>query len=528
MKRYISLLIALVLLVSMFALPTFAFAEGDPEESEEPARDVGFSTAAFAQYVIEENKGLYVNMSEDFKLNQDWLKDEAKVHALFTGDINYLVLPEERTEFEDDEEKYTITYSNGQPEEDDEDEAEATPVADEYYAGQHVTLKGASTFTAEDGYEFVGWLVKVQYNGTDSDNEEQLLYRAGDQFVMPEHDIEVVAYWYQKEVADETAPDDEAQATAEEEKLEFTYPKNDIIYLEYITPSDDPRDGENWQRIALSSNLKLQSSGWWMFRYAVADGENGDITDDDAVLTVYDTEEFKEAIKTENGGVFSWELFCLKRYAVDSSHPELALSEAMKNKQEDGLTVGVAYAVSTALTITDSSTTTTTYKVYRHSGDGAENEFGDGWVEIYDSSATTDKVLEGGELYISSTGVITPISSDVTVSGLYRYKIVYSVKDAEGYFGVVEENGTTEYHPVLLLGVHYSTEDEQTLKRMEAWKIALFVIAGLAAAGIVALLLIRPKRAVVGDARISALSENADKDNNVADASPDDKTDGKE
>ena len=89
-KRFISLLVALVLLVSMFALPTFALAqEPDTTEGEgdaEKARTVGFNTEAFEQYVVASNKGLYVEMGKDFKLKQDWLKSEEAVHAIFDGD----------------------------------------------------------------------------------------------------------------------------------------------------------------------------------------------------------------------------------------------------------------------------------------------------------------------------------------------------------------------------------------------------------------------------------------------------------
>ena len=556
-KRFFSLLVALVLLVSMFALPTLALAEEatTPDagaDETESARLLGFSAEKFAELVIAHNKGLYVEMGSEFTLNHtwtvlngegddaeevefDWLTDVETVKALFPG-INFQLLPDERDDDEigDDEEQYTITYNKGAHAAKDEDAdndseaAEEAAVTASYYSGKHVTLKAATTFEAEEGWEFIGWLVPVAYDGgaVEGDNavvidgNKYFLYRAGDQFVMPAHNVEVTAYWYPVESDDDA---DEAAATAEEAKLEFAYPLNDIICLEYCTPSDDPKD-EHWTRVAADDTIKLETAGWWMFRYVVIDGENGDVTDDDAVITPYNDKDFQNALL--NDGVYNWAAFTVKRYAVDTTHPEIALSESMKTKMEQGLTVGTSYTVSTSLTITDSSSTTVTYKVYRHSGDGAATADADGWVLIYDSTAE-NKVLEAGTDYIASNGAITPLASDViTVEGNYRYKIVYSVKDANGYFGVEAdaEGEAVEFHPTLLLSVHLSTEDVATQKKVEAWKIVLYVIAGLSAVGIVVLLLVKPKQAQAGDARVADSSA----DNGAAEASPDEQTEDKQ
>ncbi|MCH5160093.1 MAG: hypothetical protein J1F66_04505 [Clostridiales bacterium] len=548
MKRFISLLVALVLLVSMFALPMLALAEGndEPVESPEvPAREVKFSVEAFKKYIVDNNKGYFVEMGTEFKLNLSWvddededvvhelLKDEKAIHALFPGDLHYLVMPEERTDFEEDEEKLTITYKDGKDASSDAEGAETATVTDSYYAGQYVTLRTEDTFDAEEGYEFVGWLVSVTYDGNLlEEGEEPLLYRAGDQFVMPEEEFEIVAYWYQKEVDNDD--NSEAAATAEQEgKREFSYHVNDIICLEYCSPSDDPKN-ENWaSRVKADADISVKASGFWMFRFVVIDGEADDISDDDAVLTPYNTDEFKAARLRSDGvngeKVYHWEEFTLTRYAVDTSNPEIALSSSMKSKMENGLTVGATYSISTSLTITDSSNTTVTYKVYRQEAtNGAAKGDDDSWKLIYDSSLTSDeRVTEGYESYITASGTINPQSDDVTTEGNYRYKIVYSVKDANGYFGVAEsdeeENGFTEngeFHPTMYLGVELNDEGVATKKTIQTWKIILFVIAGLSAVGIVVLLFIKPKQEVVGDSRVSGV-DGAD-DGAADDTSTDD------
>ena len=519
-KRYVSLLIALVLLVSMFALPTLAFAqEADTDEVE--YRELGFNAGAFKEYVVAENLGFYVDMSDKFQLNQEWLKNETAVHALFDGQgdenkINYRVLPAEDEDIDDeDKAEFTVTYSLG----DHAKEGTSAPASVTYKATQHVTLPAASKVEAASGYKFGGWLVPVTYDGKDSQTEhgqENLLYRAGEQFSMPAKNIEVVANWIELPAAD---------SEEKEAEPEYFYPVDDIICLEYRTPTDDPKD-ENWTRVKASETISLQTSGWWMFRYVVVDGENGDVSDDDAVLTPYNDETFKNDRIVKDGSDneigYDWEYYCLKRWAVDNSQPEAALSSSMVTKMEDGLTAGVSYAIPTSLDITDASGTSVTYKVFRHSGDGVDKAEADGWVEIYDSKTG---VVEGYEKYITSSGTLNPLSEDVTTSGNYRYKIVYSVKDNSGFFakaknnslnGIVD-NETGEFHPVLLLGVHLSDDDLNTKQKMEIWKIILFVIAGLSAVGIVLLFVIKPKQAVDGDARIQAANganTNADASDN--------------
>ena len=550
-KRFISLLIALVLLVSMFALPTFALADEEtpdqPGVDEEKARELTFDPSVFAKYVIENNKGYFIEMSKEFKLNLSWtepaeeegkedivhkLLEEAQIlHELFGEDLHYLVLPSEdlMPDANVDHNKTVVVYKSVDPE---TEEATEKKDGDGYLEYKHVTLQASTYFEAPEGYVFAGWRTNVDYDGTILPEGKTVLYRAGDKFSMPyvnptykkdengedikdENGKKVVDKLGEIVIEAQWAP--EAKEGEEQPKPEYTYPKNDIICLEYCSPSGDPKD-DNWTRVEAGSEISIDASGFWMFRLVVIDGENGDITDDDAVITPYNSEDFRKSMLDENGEVYHWEKFTLTRYAVDTTNPEIALSSTMKTKMKDGLTVGTNYSISTSLTITDSSSAPATYVVYRQSAnDGAGKDSKDGWVKIYDS--TTKEVAKDAEAYITASGTINPQSNDVTTEGNYRYKIVYTVKDANGYFGVGaedDENGFTDesgFHPTLYLGVKPSSANDQAKKKMEVWKIILFVIAGLSAVGIVVLLFIKPT-----DAATSSSSVDADSD---ADASVD-------
>lgn len=86
MKKLVSLLIAVVLMMGCFALSAVAFAD-DPR--------VTVNEAKFAEYVVNGvNKNLHVEMNKDFTLDHEWTKDSAKVAEIFPG-INYKVTGDE-------------------------------------------------------------------------------------------------------------------------------------------------------------------------------------------------------------------------------------------------------------------------------------------------------------------------------------------------------------------------------------------------------------------------------------------------
>lgn len=389
MKKFVSLLIAFVLLVSMFATSVVAFAADDDAttpDGETEIREVGFDEEAFWAALDEANLDLFFEMSSTFMLSNDWLKDAETVQKVFPGIIYVL-------EEADDEE--------------DEYEPEATAEGDE----------------------------------EDTEGEEEV--------VTP----------------------------------------NDKIYIEYCRPSDDPRDSE-WQTCAVTSTFSMTSAGDWYFRYAVVDGAKASVKD----------YSFDSADVLARSSV-------LERNAKDTTNPVVDLSSSMKDKHDTGLTAGTNYTVSTSLTITDCSSTTTTYEVYKKVGKDVEGADSDGWILIYDSKTST--VTEGYEDSISTTGTIKPSDDDVT--GEYIYKIVYTVVDAYGNIGVRDSKLNTEYHPELLLKVNAAAADDNS--NVEIWKIVLYVIAGASAIGIIVLLCIKPKQEVA-DGRYNANATEDNKDEN--------------
>lgn len=242
--------------------------------------------------------------------------------------------------------------------------------------------------------------------------------------------------------------------------------KYDVISVETCSPSGDPKEEKDWTNRSVSSTFSMQTAGWWLFRYVVKDSEDNVIARSPVLV----------------------------RYAVDNAHPIVALSETLTKTQEDGLTAGTNYSVSTSLTVTDSSSTTTTYKIYRM----INNE----WTEIYDSVSNT--VKDEYKDYVTEGGTIKPVEADIKADKTPVYKVVYKVTDSEGYNGVNGEGATFE--PELLLFVKQAPATDKT-DPVDVWKIVLYVIAGLSAVGIIVLLCVKPKQKT--PAPVAA--DNADK-----------------
>ena len=184
----------------------------------------------------------------------------------------------------------------------------------------------------------------------------------------------------------------------------------------------------------------------------------------------------------------------------------------MKNKVDSGLVAGEGYTPSTSLDITDnnSSTVKVTYVISKLARKGATvyiydeatKEYTskklseDTWIKIYDSS-NSSWVHKDYTEFVNTSGRITPSANEITTEKIY--KITYSAKDPNGYFGIAgepEEGGAyEEAHPEMLLSVVAPKNTDDDGSKVEAWKIVLYVIAGLSAVGIVVLLCIKPKDA---------------------------------
>ena len=519
----------------MFAVTAVAFAEeqvGAPESGESNTSRVRFEHEKFKEYVFDKHPST-IEMSTSFMLDGTikdpfgdgekeivWYKDYAVLHAIFPG-INYIELKDEDIVSKDDEgfesaTKYKLTYKYDKPvAEENPDEAngaaekeDGTDV-EEYQATQHVKL--AKSPVAE-GYIFVGWTFQFEDDSAVEATEMKTAsnyFPAEFQFNMPATNVTVKANWVKKAVDDEKQED--------VGKIPELY-KNDVVYVLYTSsePKDDMKD---WERCSVEKTFSVTSISWWHFRFAVADGSKVSETDhtfdwdNDVLATSFDNVLTQIKAKEEKGEQFTpaeeKELlkqdYTLVSFSGDITRPIISLSSTMKNKQTEGLTVGTNYSISTALTIEDAgSRTTVTYQVYKWV-DGKE-------VLIYDSAKKTDKVTEGYEENISTSGVITPLEDDVKIDHDYVYRIVYSVVDDYGFFGIENEGDEVEFHPEMKLSVKEAVVEPTPITAVEAWKIVLYVIAGLSAVGIVVLLCIKPKQAVEADGRYTAKAEATEGD----------------
>ena len=491
-KKFLSLTIALMLLVSSFAFTAVAFAAGDGETA---ARTLTYNKAAFidAMERLDPDNLLYkFEMSETFMLSNNWLKDEELVKTIFGDQIRYHLLPDENENIEDQEEEFTLTYVYG------EEADKKSPSPEKHKESQHITLpkalkaksvKAADTDGEQEGDgegdvfvpEFLGWIVSYTV-----DQQPQVVenYRAEDKFAMPAADVTVTAKW----------------SSEDDDEFEFTYPVNDVIYVLYTEPTDGTKNDDDWNNCPVTDTLRMQDVGEWWFKYVVVDGEkasqSGYKFDKDDILPMIDSEG-KEALP-----------FVFQRYTADTLNPVVEISDSMQEKQKAGLVAGKGTQIgsSSCLVITDNSNavTTTTFKVYKKVGN-VEGAVG-GWLLVYDSE--TKDVTKGYENCISNDGVnctITPLQTDVSTEPVYR--VVFTVKDNEGFFGVAKEGDTEEYNPTLEFSVKLSDDDAKGKAKVEAWKIVLFVIAGLSAAGIVVVLCIKPKQTVKADARYNSTGD---------------------
>ena len=518
MKRFLSLFIALILVFSMFAVTSVAFAapEDDSDQTESTAShevtflangESGDATGTFKE-IFNQQKAT-IEMSKSFKINgsvkfngkdvECWYTDYEVLHAIFPG-INYVEVKDEDILGEDDEGyedvqtfkltyKYDFTGVEVKTEDDKEYEFPKEPNAKDYQATKVIKLDKAPNIP---GYVFAGWSLEFD-NDSAVDyaelKDQENRFRSGFEFNMPESDVTVTAHW-----------------VAEEEKEDVELYANDLIYVLY-TNSDAREDMKDWDRSLVTSSFSVTTSGWWMFRFAVADGiryaDNNNTLDwEKHILTttfqnVQDLIDGEEELDDET---FKSNNYTFVAYAEDTKAPEVSLSESLKDRQTSGLTVGTTYTISTSLDIEDASGYNVYYKVYKGVRDSNEAD----WTLIYDSK--TKEITEDYEKNISSSGVITPLEEDVKNN--YVYKIEYTVVDNCGFKGVNVED--KELNTVsMYLSVKMPVKTPGKISAIDAWKIVLYVIAGLSAVGIVVLLCIKPKQAEAADGRYNSSAKEA-------------------
>lgn len=234
--------------------------------------------------------------------------------------------------------------------------------------------------------------------------------------------------------------------------------KYDTITIEYYTPSKDRKeDGDT----STAGSVSFGTVGMWSFRYVVK--------------SYYDSTE-----KTGGDVLAKSELFHVN--IVDVNAPKVTVQTTKKNSAEsDGLTAGTSFSVksySYYFTATDTSSISYTYVIKKLIG-------GD-WKEIYNSVDKT--VADDYKDFVTAGGTITPTADDVSDEPVY--KIIYTIKDSNGYVANLSEDDAT-----LSLKVLAAKTTDTTTDGVSAWKIILYVIAGLSAVGIVVLLFVKPKQA---------------------------------
>lgn len=253
---------------------------------------------------------------------------------------------------------------------------------------------------------------------------------------------------------------------------------NDIVRLEYCT--GNTKYDDNWQKDVTNlkvgkggTSFELTLSGRVAFRYSVSYKATSDATEETKVYT---------------------DVFVL--YIVDRKAPVVEMGTTLTDKVATGLTVGSAYTVSTSsssIKVTDLSTTTTTYVINKRIN-GA-------YVQVYSSVDGLSEDYEGTDI---ASGTITPTADDVLTEATYQ--IIYTVTDAYGY---VSAPLVAEFK------VNAKASDVEEQAKVDVLKIVLYIIAGLSAAGIVVLLVIKPKQQA--PARIVYTETPASDDTNTQD-----------
>lgn len=447
MKKFFSLLIALALIISAFSVTAVAFAD---ETETVAATSISLSNSS-KTFVLGEKHEYSINVS----VKPDNATDKTVTFAMKNGAVAGITL---------DAEKGKLTIAE-----------------DCTAAGEHeITVTSNSDNTVKATFT-----LKLR-NKLDVD-ENKFLECIDDvnkeQFFAMSGEFKLGNEWMKVESGEGDDKTVSAQNVRDvfvgiDYKIEGEegYDKDhryDVISVESCSPSGDPKVESDWTSRSLTSTFSMRTSGWWLFRYVVKDSE-GNVLAKSPILT---------------------------RYAVDVDHPVVELSDTLKKKQEEGLVVGVDYSVQTSLTITDSSSTTTTYIVYKM----VDGE----WKQIYDSQSR--EVAEGYDKNISTSGTITPLASDVSADKSPVYKVVYTVVDNEGYVAV---NGDkAEFHPEMTLFVKAAESDNKT-NAVDVWKIVLYVVAGLSGVGIIVLLCIKPKQKAVDNRVVDSKSNDTDTDDN--------------
>lgn len=261
---------------------------------------------------------------------------------------------------------------------------------------------------------------------------------------------------------------------------------SDKVLVQYFKPAGDRgavEEGSSKANYAEAGDkITVAETGWWSFRFVVVRPRLEKAAESEEKATYFDIDYTKDIVAS-SALVDVW--------AQDTDNPVISLKDEEVTKLiANGLTAGTRKSISTTsiFTTTDngkngSSSYITINYIVEKIVDGK-------WVKIYDTTADT-KVVEGYGDYISTSGILASedeISKNATD---YKYRVTYSFKDSYGYVGKDSEGNDYTYTLNLIVKAKEKTEET---KKVDVWKIVLYVIAGLSAVGIVVLLCIKPKQ----------------------------------
>ena len=266
--------------------------------------------------------------------------------------------------------------------------------------------------------------------------------------------------------------------------------ESDKVEIQYFKPGSDRGEvAEDKDKkagyAAAEETIDVNSVGWWSFRFVVvrphATVENAGETNE---KTTYSVDYTKDIVAKSD---------LVSLYAQDVDNPIITLNQTRYDDYtKKGITVGTRYSVPTTLlfTMTDdgkgtSSSYITVYYVIEKMIDG-------NWTAIYDSSKDTKVLDDKYSDFVSASGILAGNDDVSSNSKDYKYRVKYSFKDQYGYTGVDKDGNATEFVLNLYVNAKKATEEEQDTAKV--WQIVLYVIAGLAAVGIVVLLCIKPKQ----------------------------------
>lgn len=265
----------------------------------------------------------------------------------------------------------------------------------------------------------------------------------------------------------------------------------DKIYLQYFKPGKFPGDFANANHAEAGKEVDVNSVGVWAFRLVVVRPTKIEEADEPAEG---ETKKDKYEYKLEESSIVAKSaLITVNTQDVDS--PVVTVNSTKFDELvSKGITAGTRYSITTStslFTFSDDGKNSDNSYSYITVNYVIEKKIDGNWTKIYDTTADT-KVVDGYSDIVSGSGILAT-NDDVSANkDDVKYRVIYTFVDKYGHEGVDREGQKSVV--TLNLYVNAKKTDAETTKKVDAWKIVLYVIAGLSAVGIVVLLCIKPKQ----------------------------------